>query len=133
MRNGIQALKIWPVVYELLEVSAGCAEPVDRAVADVGKGPPATGGSISSAKRHIFLGFQKRRKITVHRSEKRPAVMSTRLLSMWLDQKNCIEAKEMPTTRMAGSTSKVSFQGTMARTSQNGTMTAVMGRMRPIM
>src|SRR6202040_724351 len=44
-----------------------------------------------------------------------------------------MEAKEMPTTRMAGSTSKVSFHGTMARTSQNGTMMAVMGRMRPIM
>src|SRR6266436_9713459 len=79
------------------------------------------------------LGFQKSRKITVHNSENSPAVISTKLLSMWLDQKNCIEAKEMPTTRMAGSTSNVSFQGTMARTSQNGTMTAVMGRMRPIM
>src|SRR5882672_7406246 len=133
MRNGIQALKIWPVVYELLEVSAGCAEPVGRAVADVGRGAPSTGGSISSAKRHIFLGFQKSKKTMVQRREKRPAVMSTRLLSMWLDQKNCMEAKEMPTTRMAGSTSKVSFHGTMARTSQNGTITAVIGRMRPIM
>src|SRR5205814_1898902 len=33
---------------------------------------------------------------------------------------------------MAGSTSKVSLQLTMARTSQNGTMIPVMGRMRPI-
>ena len=38
----------------------------------------------------------------------------------------------MPTTRMAGKTSNVSLQLTMARTSQNGTMTAVIGRMRPI-
>src|ERR1700676_4057452 len=98
-----------------------------RAVAAAGRVTPATGGSASSAKRQIFLGFQKSRKITVQRSEKRPAVMSTRLLSMWLDQKNCMEAKEMPTTRMAGRTSKVFFQGTMARTNQTGRMMAVLG------
>ena len=34
---------------------------------------------------------------------------------------------------MAGSTSKVSLQPTIVRTSQNGTITAVNGRMRPIM
>ena len=39
----------------------------------------------------------------------------------------------MPTNRMAGKTSNVSLQLTMLRTSQNGTMTAVKGRMRPIM
>src|SRR5258707_12780993 len=100
MRNGIQALKIWPVEYELLEVSAGCAEPVGRAAADVSRGAPSTGGSISSAKRHIFLGFQKSRKTTVHRSEKRPAGIYTRVLSMWVGQKNCMDAKEKPTTRM---------------------------------
>src|ERR1700719_2142895 len=105
-----------------------------RAVAAEGTAAAAaTGGSASSAKRQIFLGFQKSRKTTVHRSEKRPAVMSTKLLSMWLDQKNCMEAKEIPTTRMAGETSNVSFHGTMARTNQNGTMMAVMGRIRPIM
>ncbi len=69
----------------------------------------------------------------MQRSENRPAVISTRLLSIWLDQKNCMDANEIPTTRMAGKTSNVSFHGTMARTSQNGTMTAVIGRMRPIM
>src|SRR5882762_1410201 len=42
-------------------------------------------------------------------------------------------AKERPTTRIAGSTSKVSDQLTIARTSQNGTMIAVNGRIRPIM
>src|SRR5689334_15466969 len=58
--------------------------------------------------------------------------MSTRLLSILFDQKNCMEANEIPTTMIAGSTSKVSFHGTIARTSQNGTMMAVIGRMRPI-
>ena len=33
---------------------------------------------------------------------------------------------------MAGNTSKVSFQVTIVLTSQKGTMTAVNGRMRPI-
>src|SRR5262249_61639361 len=90
-------------------------------------------GTASSEKRQILLGFQKIRNTAVHTSEKMPAVMSTRLLSMWLDQKYCMEAKEIPTTRMAGRTSKVSFHPTMARTSQKGTMMAVIGKMRPIM
>src|SRR5712692_4673827 len=108
---------------------AGCAEPVRVAVVGA---PPGT-SSESSANRQMRFGFQKSRKITVQRREKRPAVMSTKLLSMWLDQKNCMDAKEIPTTRIAGRTSNVSFHGTMARTSQKGTMMAVIGRMRPIM
>ena len=66
-------------------------------------------------------------------SEATPAAMSTRLLSMWLDQKYCVPAKEMPTTRIAGRTSKVSAQLTIARTNQKGTITAVIGKIRPIM
>src|SRR5260370_35425840 len=104
-----------------------------RAVAAAGTAAPATGGSVSSAKRQMRFGFQKRRKIMVHRSEKRPAVMSTRLLSMWLDQKNCIDAKEIPTTGIAGETSNVSFHGTKARPSQKGTMMAGLGRRRASM
>src|SRR6266849_1677830 len=83
-----------------------------RAVAAAGTAAPATGGSVSSAKRQMRLGFQKSRKIMVQRSEKSPAVMSTKLLSMWLDQKNCMDAKEIPTTRMAGRTSNVSLHAT---------------------
>ena len=62
-----------------------------------------------------------------------PPAMSTRFESTWLDQKYCVRLKEPPTTRMAGSTSTVSAQLTMARTNQKGTMIAVSGRMRPIM
>src|SRR5256886_9210155 len=58
--------------------------------------------------------------------------MSTRFESTWLDQKYCVTLNETPTTRMAGSTSRVSPHPTIARTSQNGTMMPVMGRMRPI-
>src|SRR5260370_33146924 len=65
--------------------------------------------------------------------ETTPPIMSTRLLSTKFDQQNCVRAKEMPTTKIAGSTSKVSLQPTMVRTSQKGTMTAVKGRIRPIM
>src|SRR5260370_22169693 len=64
--------------------------------------PPAVATAESSSKRQIFFGFQKSRNTTVHRSEKRPAVMYTRLLSILLDQNNFIEAKETPTTVMAG-------------------------------
>src|SRR5438034_11586114 len=60
-------------------------------------------------------------------------MMSTRLLSTWFDQKNWVSANEIPTTRMAGNTSKVSFQLTIVLTSQKGTMIAVKGRIRPIM
>ena len=59
--------------------------------------------------------------------------MSTRFESTWFDQKYCIRLNDAPTTRMAGSTSTVSDQLTIARTSQKGTMMPVMGRMRPIM
>ena len=59
--------------------------------------------------------------------------MSTRLLSTWFDQKNCVKAKESPTTKIAGNTSNVSFQLAIVFTSQKGTITAVKGRMRPIM
>src|SRR6266487_2227348 len=62
-----------------------------------------------------------------------PAAMSTRFESTWLDQRYCVRLNEAPTTRMAGSTSRVSAHPTMARTSQKGTMIPVMGRMRPIM
>ena len=58
--------------------------------------------------------------------------MSTRLLSTWFDQKNSIPANENPTTRIAGNTSNVSSQLTIVRTSQKGTITAVNGRIRPI-
>src|SRR5580658_8160004 len=95
--------------------------------------PLVASASRSSGKRQMFLGFQKRRKIMVAMRETTPEAMSTRLLSMKLDQKNWVPAKETPTTRMAGRTSTVSDQLTMARTSQKGTITAVIGRMRPIM
>ncbi len=61
-----------------------------------------------------------------------PLVMSTRLLSTRFDQANCVTANETPTTRIAGITSTVSAQLTSARTSHKGTMTAVNGRMRPV-
>jgi len=48
-----------------------------------------------------------------------------------LDQRYCVRLNETPTTRMAGSTSKVSLQPTIARTSQKGTMMPVKGRIRP--
>src|SRR5271165_2815868 len=88
--------------------------------------------SRSSANRQIFFGCQKRRKISVQIIDTIPEAMSTRLLSTKLDQTNCVAAKEMPTTRIAGSTSSVSPQLTIARTSQNGTMTAVKGSILPI-
>src|SRR5712691_5623165 len=66
-------------------------------------------------------------------SETTPPAMSTRLLSTWFDQRYCVMLKEKPTTRIAGNTSTVSLQPTIARTNQNGTMMPVIGRMRPIM
>src|SRR5437660_12042371 len=86
--------------------------------------------SRSCGNLHIVFGFQKSRKTAVTTSEKSPAMMSTRLLSMWLAQKNCIEPNEIPTTRIAGVTSNVSFHPTTARTSQKGTIRQVMGRMQ---
>src|SRR5207245_8729249 len=86
----------------------------------------------SSANRQIRLGRQTRRKTTVNTREKIPAAISTRLLSTWFDQKNCIPANDNPTTRIAGNTSNVSSQLTIVRTSQKGTITAVNGRIRPI-
>src|SRR5690242_21873896 len=61
-----------------------------------------------------------------------PPAMSTRFESTWLDHKYCVVLNDTPTTRIAGNTSNVSLQLTIARTSQNGTMIPVMGRMRPI-
>src|SRR5207249_12029803 len=49
--------------------------------------------------------------------EMTPPAMSTRFESTWLDQRYCVTLNDTPTTRMAGSTSKVSLQLTMARTS----------------
>src|SRR5258708_2542293 len=119
MRNGTQAVNTLPAPY-VCEVVEDCAllpsAPVTR----------------SSAKRHMFFGFQNSKNTTVQPSEKRPAEISTRLLSILLYQNHCIAAKETPTTMIAGKTSNASFQLTMARTSQKGTMTAVIGRMRPI-
>src|ERR1700732_5518666 len=86
---------------------------------------------FSYSKRQIFFGFQKWRKATVATIDTAPATMSTRLLSTWFDQKNCVNPNERPTTRMAGSTSNVSLHPTMGRPSQKGTMTAGEGRMGP--
>src|ERR1700732_1852568 len=87
---------------------------------------------FSYSKRQIFFGFQKWRKATVATIETAPATISTRLLSTWFDQKNWVNPKERPTTRMAGRTSNVSAHPPIVLTSQNGTITAVKGRMRPI-
>src|SRR5207244_186795 len=73
-----------------------------------------------------------RRKIIVATREMTPPAMSTRFESTWLNHRYCVTLTESPTTRMAGSTSNVSLQLTIARTNQNGTMIPVMGRMRPI-
>src|SRR3989442_654803 len=113
MANGIQALMICPAVCRRTPGAADVAA-----------------GSCSSLQ--IRFGFQNRRKSTVARREMTPPAISTRFESTWLDQKYCVRLNETPTTRMAGSTSKVSLQPTIARTSQNGTMIPVMGRMRPI-
>src|SRR5439155_26383787 len=59
--------------------------------------------------------------------------MSTRLLSTWFDQKNCLKAKESPTTKIAENTANVSFQLAIVFTSEKGTITAVKGSMRLIM
>src|SRR5579859_387286 len=124
IRKGSQALKTRPALYPPLEPPETEGSPAAA---------PETAVASSSENLQIFFGFQKSRNSTVQNREKRPAVMSTRLLSILLDQTNCMNAKDTPTTIMAGSTSKVSFQPTMARTSQKGTITAVSGSMRPIM
>src|SRR5205807_5203183 len=113
MGKGSQALTIWPAVCRGLPDDAGVA-------------------ARSCSNRQIRFGCQNRRKITVTTREMTPPAMSTRFESTWLDQRYCVTLKERPTTRMAGSTSNVSLQLTIARTSQKGTMTPVMGRMRPI-
>src|SRR5476649_121577 len=129
IRKGIHACKVRPAEYVCI---SGPVDPPET----LGIALPACVTAIgppSSSNRHIRFGFQKSRNSTVQSRENSPAVISTRLLSILLDQKNCMEAKEMPTTRIAGRTSNVSFHETMARTSQNGTMMAVKGKMRPIM
>src|SRR5208282_1166329 len=93
---------------------------------------PCSGVSGSSGNRQMRFGFQNLRKISVQIMETAPEVMSTRLLSMWLDQNHCVAEKETPTTRMAGNTSNVSSQLTIARTNQKGTMIAVNGKILPI-
>src|SRR5438876_3713866 len=118
--NGIQALAICPAVYL-------------RAAAGLPLACPSGAAARSSSKREMRLGRQNRRKITVAASDTTPPAMSTRFESTWLDQRYCVRLNEAPTTRMAGSTSRVSAHPTMARTSQKGTMIPVMGRMRPIM
>src|SRR6266576_664180 len=111
--NGIHALRIWPAVYLRADVA------------------PA-GAARSSSNLQTRFGCQNRRKITVATSEITPPAMSTRFESTWLDQRYCVTLNDAPTTRIAGSTSKVSAHPTIARTSQNGTIRPVMGRMRPI-
>src|SRR6266852_7255287 len=69
---------------------------------------------------------------TVEMIETTAPMMSTRLLSTWFDQNHCVTENEIPTTRMAGATSHVSDQLTIAFTSQKGTMMPVIGRIRPI-
>src|SRR3989442_316748 len=112
--NGIHALRIWPAVY----LRAGVA--------------PAGAAARSPSNLQTRFGRQNRRKITVATSEITPPAMSTRFESTWLDQIYCVTLNDAPTTRIAGSTSKVSAHPTIARTSQNGTIMPVMGRMRPI-
>src|SRR5258708_15924401 len=119
MRNGTQAVNTLPAPY-VCEVVEDCALP------------PSAPVTRSSAKRHMFFGFQNSKNTTVQPSEKRPAVISTRLLSILLDQNHCIAAKETPTTMIAGKTSNVSFQLTIARTNQQSTMTPVTGRIPPV-
>src|SRR5260221_1926344 len=136
MANGNHALAIWPGVYRTPAKErwrifhSSPMVSVTRVWAATSA--LAASESRSSGKGQIRLGFQKRRKSMVARSETTPAAMSTRLLSMWLAQNHCVAANEMPTTRMAGVTSHVSDQLTIARTSQKGTITAVMGKNRPI-
>ena len=116
--NGIQAFAIWPAV--CLRVAGGLPPAW-----------PAGTAASSPSNRQMRFGCQNRRKTTVAINETTPPAMSTRFESTWLDHRYCVRLKEVPTTRMAGSTSKVSVQPTMARTSQNGTMMPVIGRMRP--
>src|SRR6266566_3559316 len=113
--NGIHALRIWPAVY----LRAGVA--------------PAGAAARSPSNLQTRFGRQNRRKTTVASSEMTPPAMSTRFESTWLDQRYCVTLNDTPTTRMAGRTSNVSAQPTIARTSQKGTMMPVIGRMRPIM
>src|SRR2546428_9408181 len=117
--NGIQALATCPGV--CLGTAVGL--PL---------GCPTGVAAPSSSNRQTRFGLQKRRNTTVARSETTPPAMSTRFESTWFDQRYGVRLNEAPTTRMAGSTSNVSAQPTMARTSQKGTMMPVMGRIRPI-
>src|SRR5437773_4505582 len=116
--NGIQALAICPAVYL-------------RAAAGLFLACPTGAAARSSSKRQMRLGRQNRRKTTVATSETTPPAMSTRFESMWLDHRYCVKLNETPTTRIAGSTSKVSLHPTIARTSQKGTMMPVIGRILP--
>src|SRR5437660_4988264 len=117
--NGIQALAICPAVYL-------------RAAAGLPLACPTGAAARSSSKRQMRLGRQNRRNTTVASSETTPPAMSTRFESTWLDQRYCVRLNEAPTTRIAGSTSNVSAQPTIARTNQKGTMMPVIGRIRPI-
>src|SRR5205809_1408360 len=119
MANGIQAFAIWPGV---------CLGTLPGA-----RAPAPDIAPRSCASLQMRFGCQNRRNSTVATSETTPPAMSTRFESTWLDQKYCVRLNDAPTTRMAGSTSTVSDQLTIARTSQKGTMMPVMGRMRPIM
>jgi len=58
-------------------------------------------------------------------------MISTKLLSTWFDQTNCVSANEMR-LRVGGSTSKVS-RNQPSFEQPKGTITAVTGRIRPIM
>src|SRR5258708_32962668 len=96
MRNGTQAVNTLPAPY-VCEVVEDCAllpsAPVTR----------------SSAKRHMFFGFQNRKNTTVQPSEKRPAGITTRFLATLLAQNHLIAAKETPTTRIAGKSCKCPY------------------------
>src|SRR5438045_104811 len=133
--KGIQARKTCPVVW-VIGVSVAAARSTFHLSPMVSRTLVSwTAFALeprSSENRQMRFGRQNRRKSTVTTSEKIPAAISTRLLSTWLDQKYCIPAKDNPTTRIAGSTSKVSSQLTIVFTSQKGTMIAVNGKIRPI-
>src|SRR5947208_256256 len=91
---------------------------------------PSSSPTTTAAEKHPAPDAETQMNCTT--SEMTPPAMSTRFESTWLDHKYCVVLKDTPTTRMAGNTSNVSLQLTIARTSQNGTMIPVMGRMRPI-
>src|SRR5262249_52867516 len=140
--KGIHAPTIGPLECLLaLALVAGPAAPAEvnprstlapASSSSLSSSSALSASAVSRANLHTRFGCQNLRNATVTASEATAAAMSTRLLSTLFDHKNWADANEIPTTRIAGSTSNVSAHPTKERTSQNATITAVIGKILPI-